>query len=973
MSRHSYQGLDELAEELSGEVFTDDVSRKLYATDASPYQKLPLGVIRPRSPIDCVKLVHFAAERGIPLIPRGAGTSLAGQCVGEGLVVDFSRHLNQILVIEPAAGYGIVQPGVVPADLNARLKTDGLMFAPDPSTQNQCNIGGMVGNNAWGGHGVRYGTTRDHVIEIEAVLSDASIVRFGPVDDADLQRKLAAETLEGHIYRRVYHAIDRHRDTLLDRYPSARGIPSNSGYALDRLAQGRPWNPEGGPFNLAPFLCGSEGTLALITEITVNLVSIPKTRCLVCAHFRSVDEALRAVGSALDMVGLSAVELLDRELLQLTRHNPSQNRNRFWLDGDPGAVLLIEFSGEQDDVLTEQAHGLKQGLRKQGLGYAYPEFRGRQLEQVWDLRRAGLGLLMGMPGPRKAVTGIEDTAVAVADLPDYIGAVQALMRRLGIDCVMYGSVSMGLVHLRPKLDLSKRSERETFASLLDEIARLVAHFGGSISAKHGDGRLRAAWLEATLGKEVVDLLRAVKAVFDPEGIFNPHKILDPPPVLADLRAANEQSPGLKRTYFDWSSAYGLLGATKQCNGSGACRKSARQGDMCPSYMATREELDGTRGRANLLRQALSSADPRVAFTGDELYRALDLCLACKACKSECPANVDMARLKAEFLQHRHDRFGTPWRTRLIGRFTRLSRFASVAPDLSNRLLASSAVKRLLGMDHRRTLPTLAHTRFSRWFGDHRPSPEAGQRGQVVLLNDPHVEYYEPDIGCAAVDVLEHLGYRVLLTPCLSSGRVEISQGLLRAARSTLASSLERLRPYVLEGLPIVGLEPSELLTFRDEARDLVRGKGRRELAGKVAENTFLFEEFIVRQTDKGIWDSSRCEDGGQHVLAHVHCHQKALVGTQTSVDALTAIPAIAVEVIPSPCCGMAGSFGYAAEHDALSMAIGELVLFPTVRSATPGTVVVASGASCRQQIAHGTGVRALHPAQLMAQCLLALR
>ncbi|MEE8263834.1 MAG: FAD-linked oxidase C-terminal domain-containing protein [Gammaproteobacteria bacterium] len=960
--------LEALQRELDGEVLTDSVSRALFATDASPYQQLPIGVVRPFHRQDCVRIMQFAARHRVPLIPRGAGTSLAGQCVGDGLVIDMARHLNGIVHIDTARKQARVQPGVVLADLNDALSSKGLMFPPDPSSATRCCIGGMVGNNAWGAHAVRYGTTRDYVEAMEAVLSDGSVVRFASLDEPALEQKLTLETREGEIYRAVSRIVSGNLALINERFPSVHGIPTNAGYPLDVLASSQPWDQTGPPFNLAPFLCGSEGTLALATEVTLKLASMPLHRTLVCAHFGTVDDALKGVSVAMDEAP-SAVELLPHEILKLTQENLEQRRNRFWIEGEPQAVLIIEFAGDSHAKLETCADHLIKKYHSAGLGYAFAKLDALDVASVWEMRRAALGLLMGKPGDRRAVTGLEDTAVAVSDLSAYFGEIRTLMERYGTRYVVYGSVSKGMLHIRPELDLKRAQDRATYKTLLSEIATKVIRFNGTLSAKHGDGRLRAPWLETMLGSQILSLLQEVKVAFDPYGLLNPGKILAAPPITDHLRGATGDGDGRFKTYFDWSRTRGLLGAAEKCNGAGACLKSARRGTMCPSYMVTQEERHGTRGRANLFRQVLSGPDPSNALTGDELSEVLDLCLSCKGCRSECPANVDIARMKAEFLQHRHDCVGTPWRARFVGEFYRLSQIGSYAPRLAGRVLRSPRIKRLLGLHAKRPLPELAAQRFSTWFKRRAPLPMAGSMGALVLLNDPFTEFYEPQVGRAAVEVFERFGFNVRLTPCLSSGRVQISQGFLRRARATIRDAVVAIYPYAKEGMPIVGLEPSESLTFRDEAIDLLNGDLMRAKARLVAKQSLLFEEFMLDQAKAGTLDVSIFDNMPRRILLHGHCHQKALVGMQPSIDVLRMIPNTNVNVIPSGCCGMAGAFGYEAEHYDISRQIGELVLFPEIRAAAANTLIVATGTSCRHQIVDETGVSALHPAELMQVAL----
>ncbi|WP_051149784.1 FAD-binding and (Fe-S)-binding domain-containing protein [Methylohalobius crimeensis] len=956
MSANAPPALTELDRTLEGDVLGDPLSRMLYATDASPYQQLPRAIARPRGRNDCIAVMQFAARQRLPLIPRAAGTSLAGQCVGEGLVVDCSRYMNQILEVDGARRRVRVQPGVIRDDLNEKLRPQGLMFAPDPSTSNRCTVGGMLGNNASGIHGLRYGTTREHVHSVEAVLSDGSVARFGPLRPEALEEKLRLENLEGQIYRTVYHLIEAHRDLILLRFPRPDHIPRNAGYALDVLASGQPWVPQGPAFNLARLLCGSEGGLALVTEIELNLVPLPTSRKLLCIHFEEVDRALKAVAPVLSH-GPAALELVDRHILALTQNNLEQRRNRFWLQGDPGAVLLAEFTGQSDQDLDDQLTGVLTELRGPHMGYAHVVLDPPEMEQAWTLRKAGLGLLMGIPGRKKAVTGIEDTAVAVADLPAYVRDMQNLMARHGTECVIYGPVGRGMIHFRPQLDLA--SEQQKFTQILEEVADLVIRYRGTLSAKHGDGRLRAPFLERLMGREIIKLLQAVKQVFDPHDLLNPHASLDNRRLTEHLRLAGHRQP--VSTHFDWRRQGGFETATSQCNGAGVCLKTAGHGTMCPSYMATREEKHGTRGRANIFRQVMANPAGWAGEDAGLLREALDLCLSCKGCKAECPANVDMARMKAEFLQHYHDRFGLPRRARLVGNLDRLIGTAGRFPRLSNVLSAPGRIKSLLGFHPQRPLPPLAPQRFSHQLRQ-RPA-DTGQGETVVLFNDLFTEYYEPHIGIAALEVLNRLGCRVRITPCLESGRIQISQGMLRQARERLTSAVEQLYPHAAAGRFIVGLEPSEVLTFRDEAVDLLADGKLRQKARRIAEQILLFEEFIAKKAASSA--RSLFSPLGKEVLVHGHCHEKALVGMEPLLATLSVIPDTRIEAIPSGCCGMAGIFGYEKEHYEISLAIAELVLLPAIRQADPDSLVVAPGTSCRRQILDCLGVRAYHPAEVL--------
>jgi len=959
--------LADLDRRIDGDVHTDTISRMIYATDASVYQTTPLGVVRPRHREDCVAIMTFAAEHGIPLIPRAGGTSLAGQCVGAGLIVDVSRYMTKIVEINVEARTVSVQPGVILDDLNDALAPHKLFFGPDTSTSNRCMIGGMVGNNSCGTHSILYGTTRDHVIELEAVLSDGTLTRFGPVDARTLEARREARGLEGAVYRTVFDVVDKHRTLITETYPDAKIVRRNTGYPLDALAFGQPWTADGPAFNMARFLAGTEGTLALTTEIKLNLVDRPTHKILVCAHFDSLDASMRATVRAVGHKPV-AVELMDDRILLATEGNIEQARNRFWVEGKPVAVLAIEFYDASMEVLEARAAALIAELKEAGLGYAFPIVRGPEIGRIWALRSAGLGLLMGMPGDVKAVTCIEDTAVAVEDLPEYVRAMAELMRKYDTQCVYYAHASVGELHLRPELNIKTREGLTKFRGITEDVAGLVKRFGGSLSGEHGDGILRGEFVEFMLGAEVFGLLKEVKAAFDPHHLLNPGKIIDAAPMDENLRVDPDSPDPTIATWFDWSADMGLLRAAEKCNGAGACRKSVGRGTMCPSYMATHEERHTTRARANVFRTLLTEQHPDQALSADELYEALDLCVSCKGCKSECPANVDMARMKAEYLQHRHDKIGLPLRSRVFGDFARLGKLASTFPGLSNWGANLGLSKKLLGVHPNRTVPAFARQTFGAWARKHTPLPGAGRKGKVVLFNDAFTDLNDPHVGIAAVEFLELAGWEVTVTQGLQSARTQISKGMLRDARKVLDAAITGLAPLVEQGLTVIGIEPSAILTFRDEAPDLV-SEPLRERARAVDAHALMFEEFVAREARAGQFADVTFGGGPWTIVLHGHCHQKAICGTRATHEALGLLPGLTLKELPTGCCGMAGSFGYEAEHYEVSMQIGELVLFPALRKAADDVTVVAPGTSCRHQIHDGVDRHALHPAEVLRKAI----
>lgn len=956
--------LAELEALIDGEVDGSRLARRLYSQDASIYQEPPLGVVRPRHKSDCSAIARFARERGIALIPRGGGTSLAGQCVGTGLVVDFSRHMDAVLEIDPERRLARVQPGVVQDELNRQAAESGLKFAPDTSTSRQALIGGMIGNNSCGAHSILHGTTREHVVEIEAIMGDGSLLRFGQLSPSELEDKLQLDSPEGRLYRGVHELIDGNREAIADAFPDPRIRRRNMGYAIDVMAGMQPWNAGGASFSLLALICGSEGTLCMVAEALVRLVPLPRARGLVCVHFDSVANACRAVVPILKQRP-AAIELMDGILLEATRGKREQKANRFWIEGEPGAVLAVEFFGDGPAEIEGGKKRLSEEMERAGLAYALHSVAEEDVQRVWDLRKAALGLLTGMPGDSRPVTAIEDTAVAAEDLLEYVGEVEELMRRNGCDCVFYGHAGAGLLHLRPMLNLKLESDLLRFRKLLEETADLLRKFRGSLSGEHGDGRLRGRLLQKMLPDDVYRLLVDLKALFDPDGLMNPGKIVSAPDPLESLRTdAGAATPEID-TVFDWSLQQGLLRAVERCNGAGFCRQLAGEGDMCPSYQATREESRTTRGRANVMRQLLGGARPEEAWSDPDLAEVMSGCLSCKACATECPSSVDMARLKAEYQQKRHDAQGAGLRNRLFGFYSAAARMAAFAPGLTSFVANLPPVKRLLGIAPERRIPPFAKQTFADWFRSRSTVNPKPKLRTVMLLNDEFTNYGEPAPGRAAVAVLERLGYRVLLSERIESGRPLISKGFLRSARGKMNSAVEYLARYAEQSIPVIGIEPSALLGFRDEAPDLVdpdlRGKAER-----VKRAGLLFDEFLAQEIDAGRISAGQLGSLPEKIMLHGHCHQKSLAGISATVSLLRRIDGTEVLEIPSGCCGMAGSFGYEREHYRLSMQIGELILFPAIRS-EPDAIICAAGISCRQQIMDGTGRRALHPAQILQE------
>lgn len=950
------------------DIHTDLLTRRLYATDASIYEEIPLGVAFPRSVADIRLLVERAKYEGFSITARSAGTSLAGQATGAGVIMDVSRYMTQIRRVDPEKRMAHVQPGVIRDSLNLESGKFGLQFGPDTSTTNRCMIGGMIGNNSCGSFSIKYQTTREHTLAIEAVLSDGSLAHFHPLTQAELDEKLSLKSLEGEIYREMLDLLKENRDRILEHYPHPEIPRRNTGYALDRLCEMDPVTPGGRPFNLAELLCGSEGTLALTASARVKLVPVSKYKILLIPQFYSLHEAMLATVEAVKW-NPSAVELVDHFILDATKGNIEQKRNRFFIDGDPACLLIIQFEGNNPAEIEEQAAGLALKLKELGLGYAHPYFSEKdRMERVWNLRKAGLGLLMGLGTDSRSPTFVEDTAVRVEDLPNYVLDFQKILDKYETPCVFYAHASVGELHLRPMMDLTRSEGVRKMKEMALEVAHLVKQYRGSLSGEHGDGRARSPYIEIVLGSEMMPLLERVKEIWDPENRFNPGKIIRPKPIDIDLRfSLSYKSPAVPTT-FKWRTTGGFAGAVELCNGAGVCRKLAESGGtMCPSYHATRDEKDSTRGRANLFRQ-LFSGKQKEAFESEELKEALELCLSCKACKSECPANVDMAKMKAEFTHGWHQANGITLSESFFGRPESLYPLASLFSGFSNKMLESPWMKKQLekwvNVDSRRSLPKFASETFESWYRKNRSDLEVPEGKKVVLLVDLFTNYHEPQTAIAAVTFLNHLGYNLIFPGVRATGRPQLSKGLLDDVASICNSNIRWLSPYASEGIPIVGLEPSELLTLRDEYLDLCESD---ELADavKISEQAYLWEEFIATELAES---GSITIGNGATVMIHGHCHTKALVGNEPLVEALRLTGFRPVE-LQTGCCGMAGSFGYQKDKYDLSMKIGEETLFPSLKGITPDMIVCAPGFSCRHQIADGTRKRALHPAKIMADAL----
>ena len=971
-----YERFDILAKEIEGDAGYDTLTRTIYSTDASAYRELPTAVVWPKNATDIKRVLSFARNEGKGLTIRAAGTSLAGQVVTQGIIADISKYMNSIIEINEKEKWVRVEPGVVLDELNLSLKSKGLFFGPETSTSNRCNIGGMVGNNACGSHSLVYGSTRDHLFEIKGILSDGSEVVFGPVTMDDFKSKCNQSDLEGEIYSNISSILsdETNQREIRDGYPDPSIKRRNTGYALDLLLNSEIFTPgSNDKFNFCNLVAGSEGTLVIATEIKLGLVELPLPhKALVCVHLEKRSEAFLANLVALKFKP-TAVEMMDDTILSLTEGSLSQRENRFFLEGKPGAILIVEFALETPDAIDKVAKELTEALKKAGYGYAYPVVRGKDISKVWNLRKAGLGVLSNMVGDAKPVSLIEDTAVNVEKLPGYIADFEEMLSKYNKEVVYHAHIGTGELHIRPVLDLKDKLDAEHFRSIGRETALLVKKYRGSLSGEHGDGRLRGEFIPLILGEHNYGLLKLVKNCWDPYNVLNPGKITDTPPMDSSLRYFPGVLTNNIETIFDFSESAGIVRAAERCNGSGDCRKSSViGGTMCPTFMATGEEDKSTRARANMLREALSSPNGN-HWDSKEVYEVLDTCISCKGCKSECPSSVDIAKLKAEYMQHWYDKHGIPLRTRMIAYITTFNKIGSYIPYIYNFFLrnriTSGLMKRILRFAPQRSMPLLSCTTLRKWVRKNNSDEIQGANGrEVYLFIDEFTDYNDADKGIAAVRLLNRLGYKVNAVNHDLSARTFFSKGLLRTAKKIVRRNVSVLSSVVSAEKPLIGIEPSAILGFRDEYPEIV-GSDLKEKALQLARNTMLLEEFIVKEFTAGRITREQFIDTKADVLLHAHCQQKAVASSACTIDALSIPAGYNVKEIPSGCCGMAGSFGYEAEHFDLSNKIGEMVLFPAVRDAAEEVIIAAPGTSCRHHIKDGTGRIAYHPAEILFRAL----
>jgi FAD/FMN-containing dehydrogenase/Fe-S oxidoreductase len=970
---------ENLAIHFEGELFfknnpQSDLTRKIYATDASVYEVQPLAVAKPASAKDIKRLIQFAEKHRTSIIPRGAGTSLAGQVVGEGIVMEVGAPLSKIVQLNKKEKSAWIEPGIIRDDLNKQMEPSGLFFGPETSTANRALLGGMLGNNSCGLHSIVWGNVRDHLLETRAILADGSEMHTHPLTNEEFYKKTALTNLEGKIYREIHRMLNNPevQELIRAKFPNPAITRRNTGYALDALIDMQPFNPAGQPFNLSALLAGSEGTLAVVHSMKINLLDQPSKEVgLICIHCHTLQESLQA-----NIVVLScqptASELVDSFILSFTENHPNFIEDRTFIEGKPEAILMVEFRAETAELVQEKVANCIQKLQDASLGYAYPTLYNEEITKGWDIRKAGLGLIRNLPGKKQPVNLIEDCAVAPIDLPAYVADIQALLAKNNIQAAYYAHAGAGELHIEPFLDIHTPEGKSLFRTLLTETVEILKKYQGSLSGEHGDGRLRGEFIPALMGKEVYALFQEIKHVFDPHNLLNPGKIVNTPPMDEAFRPrVNETNTS---HFFHYGELTGPLALAEKCSGSGDCKKSALSGGtMCPSFMATHDEKDSTRARANMLRQLITSEGDQ-AYNNPELLEVLDLCLSCKGCQTECPSGVDMSKLKAETLQQHYLQKGTPLRTQLIGHFPKLQALASYVAPIYNMLVAfpgtSIIIKTLMGFSWNRSIPEVHFTSLESWFKRYskRVNQNELKHGQVYLFADEFTNYNDVELGKKTILLLNELGYGVEIPTQIISGRSYISKGLLAIAQKLANTNVQKLAPIISEEKPLIGIEPSALLSFRDEIPTLVSAD-LREQANSLKKNCLLIDEFLAQEIKAKRISKDAFTAMNQKIVLHGHCHQKSIAGLSSTRQVLSFPENYEVELLPTGCCGMAGSFGYEKKHYELSQQIAKLVLFPRLLGTKNSTIIASNGTSCRHQIKDGIDKEGFHLAEIMYNAL----
>ena len=959
--------LEEIGNKLSGSLVYDDLHKALYATDASVYRKIPLAVAYPKNEKDLQILIEFATSNNLTLIPRTAGTSLAGQCVGEGIIVDVSKHFTKILAFDELNKTITVEPGVVRDELNLFLKPFGLFFGPNTSTSNRCMIGGMVGNNSSGSTSIKYGVTRDKVLQIDGVLSDGSFASFKELNSKEFKLKTQIKSLEGSIYASIYSELSQElvQQEIKNQFPKPSIHRRNTGYAVDELLDFDLFGGKDDTINIAKLLSGSEGTLVFSTAITLQLDALqPKESVIIASHFNSIKESLKATVLAMNHE-LYACELMDKVILDCTKNNREQAKNRFFIQGDPEAILMFEVSGDTKEEAQKKADELISDLNNNNFGYHHPKVVGENIKRMFNLRKAGLGLLGNIIGDKKAVACIEDTAVDLNDLPNYIDEFTKIMDKYQQKAVYYAHAGAGELHLRPILNLKKSEDVSLFRKITTETAQLVKKYQGSFSGEHGDGIVRAEFIPLMIGETNYQLLRRIKKSFDPNNVFNKGKITDAFPMDKSLRYSIDRKEPEIKTIQDFSDNQGILKLAEKCNGSGDCRKPASAGGaMCPSYRATKDEKDTTRARANTLREFLTNSKRSNKFNHQELKEVFDLCLSCKACASECPSNVDVAALKSEFLYQYQEENGYSFRNSMFANNVKYNKIGSLFPSLTNLVLNTYVTKSIMGISLKRSVPKLTPKTLKSWY---KKQTHSSSKKIIYVFCDEFTNFYDTEIGKDTVIVLKRLGYNPTFIKHPESGRSFISKGFLKEAKDVANKNISIFKDLITNKTPLIGIEPSAILTFRDEYIRLADDVNSAKI---IAKNTFTIEEFLKNEFEKGNIRTNQFTTEKKSIKIHGHCHQKALSSTHATFSILNIPENYSPTIMNTGCCGMAGSFGYEKEHYKISMQVGEDTLFPKIRNTSKETEIIASGTSCRHQILDGTNRYAKHPITVLREAII---
>jgi len=975
------RNITSLKETFLGEVYLDnspesELQKRIYATDASVYQVKPKGVVKPYTKKDIQRIIQFANQTENKIIPRAAGTSLAGQVVGSDIVVEVSKNFNKILEINPKEKSVWVEPGIIRDDLNNQLKEYNLFFGPETSTANRAQIGGMLGNNSCGLHSIAWGNTRDHALELKAYLSDGSEIHTKELSLEEFYAKTQLKNLEGKIYSEIHRLLNNPeiQELIEQNFPKKSIKRRNSGYALDALLEMQPFNPNGKNFNLSALLTGSEGTLAFVHSAKLNLLKSPEKEVkLLCIHCHSVQEAMLANIEALKFEPLAS-ELVDDFILSFTKGHPLFEKDRDFIQGNPAAILMVEFRNSDECKLAEKVNTLIKQLSELNIGYAYPILSNEAIAHGWEIRKAGLGLIRNLVADEQAVNLIEDCAVDPLDLPYYVADIENLLKKHEVKAAFYAHAGAGELHIEPFLDLKTTEGRRKFREILSETVEILKKYKGSLSGEHGDGRLRGEFIPQLMGEKVYQLFKDIKNLFDPKNILNPGKIVYTPPMDEDFRFEINKSIKFENLNFDYGEINNPLRLAEKCSGSGDCKKSHLSGGtLCPSYMATLDEKNSTRGRANVLRQILTESNSN-GFENKELNEVLDLCLSCKACQTECPSGVDIAQLKAEVLAQQFEKKGIPFKVQMIGHFPKIQAFFSPIAPLYNLAISlpiiSNLIKLSLGFSQKRSLPKLHFQTLESWFNSYtkRNQNQNVSNGKIVLLADEFTNFNDVEIGQKAIKLLNQLGYEVLIPSNIVSGRSYLSKGMVKTAKKLMEDNYDTLSNPEFSNLPIVGIEPSALVTFKDEGPKIV-SKNFNAIALEIKSRTLLIDDFISDEFKKGKILKSNFTQESRKIKIHGHCHQKSVLGLSKTRLALEIPENYSTELIPSGCCGMAGSFGYEAKKFDLSQKIAELVLFPSLRKIQKGEIIASNGTSCRHQIKDGLKLEGKHTVEILFDAL----